>query len=306
MNKKKDNNLSLFNTLMRSSILRRQVETHVEIKLDPPRQIDFLHAAMCQVGMPRRSQKKRSFERSNGFTSILLEAGKLYQLGKFVEMPLPYGTRPRLVMVHLSTEAVRTRNREIEIGDSIRDFMKTLGIDTGGHEYGRFKRQMEALAACRMTLGMSTPNRDITINTQPIKRFEAWLHPTGQQRIMWPGVLELSQDFYETLVNHAVPLDKRALGALKHSALCLDIYSWLAHRLHRIQGRVGTKLSWGNLRNQFGQEYKNPKDFKREFKNSLHQVMSVYPDAKIESTYGGIMLHSSQPPVRKTQILTLG
>ena len=198
MTKKQNNTLPLFESLTRSPVLRRQVETHVEIKLDPPEQIDFLHAVMCQVGMPRRSQKQRSFERSNGFASILLEAGKLFQRGKFVDMPLPYGTRPRLVMVHLSTEAVRTRNREIEIGDSIRDFMKTLGIDTGGHEYGRFKRQMEALAACRMILGMSTATRDITINTQPIKRFEAWLHPTGQQRVMWPGVLELSQEFLAT------------------------------------------------------------------------------------------------------------
>jgi len=179
--KRHDNTVPLFEALTRSPVLRRQVETHVEIKLDPPEQIDFLHAVMCQVGMPRRSQKERCFERSTGFASILLEAGKLFQRGKFVNMPLPYGTRPRLVMVHLSTEAVRTRNREIEIGDSIRDFMKTLGIDTGGHEYNRFKRQMEALAACRMILGMSTATRDITINTQSIKRFEAWLHPTGEQ-----------------------------------------------------------------------------------------------------------------------------
>ena len=304
MNKKQGDSLTLFNSLTRSPVLRRQVETHVGIKLDPSDQIDFLHAAMCQVGMPRSSQKKRSFERSNGFTSILLEAGKLFRRGQFVPMPLPYGTRPRLVMVHLSTEAVRTRNREIEIGDSIRDFMKTLGIDTGGHEYGRFKRQMEALAVCRMILGMSTPTRDITINTQPIKRFEAWLHPTGQQRVMWPGILELSQEFFETLINHAVPLDRRALGALKHSALALDVYSWLAHRLHRILGRGGIKLSWENLREQFGGEYKNTKDFKREFKNALQQVMAVYPQARIDSTWGGIILHSSMPAVRKTQILT--
>jgi hypothetical protein len=191
MSKKQKNQnktLPLFESSTRSPVLRRQVETHVEIKLDPPEQIDFLHAVMCQLGMPRRSQKERSFERSNGFASILLEARRLFQRGKFVDMPLPYRTRPRLVMVHLSTEAVRTRNREIEIGDSIRDFMKTLGIDTGDHEYGRFKRQMEALAACRMILVMSTPTRDITINTQPIKRFEAWLHPTGEQRVMWPDV----------------------------------------------------------------------------------------------------------------------
>lgn len=32
-------------------------------------------------------------------------------------------------------------------------------------------------------------------------------------------------DFFDTLINHAVPLDYRALGALKHSAIALDIYT---------------------------------------------------------------------------------
>jgi hypothetical protein len=33
-------------------------------------------------------------------------------------------------MVHISSEAVRTRSREIEVGHSVRDFLKTLGIGT--------------------------------------------------------------------------------------------------------------------------------------------------------------------------------
>ena len=50
----------------------------------------------------------RTFERESGTVSIMLEAGRLWNGRKFVEQPLPYGTRPRLVMVHLSSEAIRT------------------------------------------------------------------------------------------------------------------------------------------------------------------------------------------------------
>jgi hypothetical protein len=36
----------------------------------------------------------------------------------------------------------------------------------------------------------------------------------------------------------------------------------------------------------------------------LPQIIAVYPQARIASTWGGIMLQTSPPPVRKTQILS--
>lgn len=120
--------------------------------------------------------------------------------------------------------------------------------------------------------------------------------------MLWPGVLELSHEFYETLTNHAVPLDYRALAALQHSALALDIYTWLAHRLCRISKSQGVKLSWSNLRDQFGQEYGDPRDFKREFRKSLHQVWPVYPEARFSEEVGGIVLYPSHPPLSRTTV----
>ena len=133
---------------------------------------------------------------------------------------------------------------------------------------------MEALAACRLTLGMSMEGRVVTVDAKPIKRFEAWLQNDGSQRTLWPGVLELSKDFYDTLAEHAVPLDYRALSALN------------------------VKLSWENLRDQFGQEYSTSKNFKHEFRDVLRQVCVVYPDARIEETPGGLILYPSRPPSR--------
>jgi hypothetical protein len=245
--------------------------------------------------------------------SILLEAGKLYNGREFVEMPLPYGVTPRLVMVHVSTEAIRMRCRTVEIGDSMREFLRALGMSTSGGERGGYitlKRQMEALAACRLTLGMKEEGRVVTIDSKPIKRFEAWIQPSGgdragtyeAQHALWPGIMELSQEFYETLTTHAVPLDYRALAALQHSALALDIYTWLAHRLCRVTRAQGVKLSWSNLRDQFGQEYGDPKDFKREFRRSLHQVSTVYPEARFGEEIGGIVLYPSHPPLSRTTV----
>lgn len=300
-------------------IQRRLLVANTEISLSKPDRADFLHTVMCQVGLPRRKTEARSFERHNGHISILLEAGKLYNGREFVEMPLPYGVTPRLVMVHVSTEAIRTQCRTVEIGNSMREFLNALGMSTSGGErggYAALKRQMEALAACRLTLGMQAHGRVVTIDSKPIKRFEAWIQPSGSrsgggggeggldgsQHVLWPGVLELSQEFYETLTNHAVPLDYRALAALQHSALALDIYTWLAHRLCRVNKVQGVKLSWANIRDQFGQEYADSRNFKHEFKRALNQVVAVYPEARLGEEIGGLVLYPSHPPLSRTTV----
>ena len=54
--------------------------------------------------------------------------------------------------------------------------------------------------------------------------------------------IRLSADYFESLQRHAVPLNKHYLSALSHSAMALDVYSWLAQRLHRIPKGNGTTL----------------------------------------------------------------
>lgn len=298
-----DEHSSVQSSLTRTQ--RRLIEASVLIQQEPPDRADFLHTVMCQVGLPRRQTEARAFERHNGHMSILMEAGKLWDGVEWIDQPLPYGTIPRLIMVHVSSEAIRTKQRNIEIGDSVRQFLTTLGMPTSGGERGGYtalKKQMEALAACRLTIGMHAEGRVVTVDAKPIKRFEAWLQQDGTQRTLWPGVLELSEDFYNTLTQHAVPLDYRALSALKHSSLALDVYTWLAHRLCRVTKPDGIKLSWENLREQFGQEYADPKNFKREFVSALHQVRVVYPDGRIDEAAGGLVLHQSRPPLSRTSV----
>lgn len=269
----------------------------IEAQCDKP---EFMHSVLCQVGLPRSRTNERSFQRSSGTTIIEIEAGKLYRRGKLIPVPLPYGAKPRLVLLHICAEAIRTQSPEIEVGKSAREFLGRLGLDKSGHEYQRFREQMEALAACRMTLGMEAGGKEITINTQPISRFEAWMQHDEKSLGLWPGSMTLSNEFFSTLLEHAIPLDPRAIAGLQKSALALDIYVWLAQRLCRIREEKGIKLSWTNLRQQFGQEYAYPKDFKKEFRDTLRKVQCVYPNARIEEEAGGIRLYSSPPPIPKT------
>ncbi len=268
---------------------------------------EYLHSVLCQINLPRNTTTARSFERTSGQVSIKIKAGELYDGLRWIEQPLPYGSRPRLVLVHVCSQAVRTKSRDVEVGKSAREFLGRLGIEqsTGGKNgsYTQFRKQMLALAACEMLLAYPTPRGMANVKAPPITKFETWYTPNDKQAIMWPGVMSLSQEFYDSLRDHAVPLRPEALAAIKHSSLALDIYAWLANRLCRVRNLQGTKVFWANLREQFGQEYADPRNFRKKFLVALKQALLVYPDARVEEVPSGFLLKPSPPPIPKTMAL---
>ncbi|MEQ1697708.1 MAG: replication protein RepA [Hyphomicrobiaceae bacterium] len=266
-------------------------------------QPEFMHAVLCQVGLPRSEVKSREFTRTTGGASMLIEAGKWFDGFRYHDMPLPYGTRPRLVLFHVCSEAIRNKSPEVEVERSASAFLERIGIAKGGESMVAFKRQMLALAACRMQIGYQTESKVVNVKCDPISRFDAWMQYDNGQLGMWPGVITLSSEFYGTLTEHAVPLDPRAIRALQNSALALDAYTWLAHRLCRVRQNKGITLYWKNLKDQFGQEYRSDKDFKREFAGALRKAHAVYPDAKIDIVRGGLKLFPSPPPVKRRQVV---
>ncbi|MBH1829254.1 replication protein [Stenotrophomonas maltophilia] len=270
--------------------------------------IAFLHSTFCQVGLPRSRPKADVFERRSGNAAIRLEAGVLFDGQDFVKQPLPYGTKPRLLLLHLTRSYLRTGDRTIDLGDSVRDFLaNTLNIDASGGKRGGmtgFKEQIKAFAACRMVIGYNMPSG--AVRSRPAERiveeFEAWpeLNVSTGQRSLWPSSITISADFAASIAKASVPLDARAIQAIQDSALAIDLYVWLAHRLHRLDRP--TILNWSNLREQFGQEIADSRTFKRNFIKALRDVLAVYPTAKIEDVFGGIRIHPSLPPVAKTLV----
>lgn len=277
---------------------QKLISTGVEISSSPPTGEDmaFTHAVLCQVGLPRAKVEGREFMRQSGAAWVNVQAGYLDEGKGPVLQPIPYGVMPRLSLAWLSTFAVRNKEREIPIGDSAAEFLRLMGMESDGRRYATLRKQMHALAAVRLQLGF----KGRTYNGQPVQQFDAWVsNKDTKLRALWPGVVVLSEDYYGSLIESAVPLDNRALHALKGSALALDVYAWLAHRLHRIEGR-GVILHWKAIREQFAQEYKGKdpdKNFKKEFLPVLKKVLAVYPQAKVKAVTGGVLLLGSPPPI---------
>jgi len=287
------------------TISDRIAEASTEIILNPISEIVYQHGIFCQVGLPRSAVKdKRTFERTFKNASLRIEAGALWNGKEWIDQPVPSGPKPRLALIYINSEAVRTKNPSIDIGDSCAEFLRRIGLrEQDGRTYGLFKKQMNALAAATFNLGFTPQlNQATSVYTKPIKEFTAWVADNDRQVGLWPGYLKLSQDYFDSLSKHAVPLDPRALRALAHSALALDIYSFLAHRLHTLDKPF--VAPWAELKKQFGKEYTGQhglNDFKTEFLKMLGPVLEVYPKAKgkVVRVTGGLEFGPSDAPVSR-------
>ena len=107
------------NTTKITRLQRKLVHTGMEVNDFMHDRPEYLHAIMCQLGLPRSRQSERSFERSVGRASMMLTAGKRYTRQGWEDMPLPYGSQPRLAMIHLCSEAVRTQSPVIDVSDGM-------------------------------------------------------------------------------------------------------------------------------------------------------------------------------------------
>ena len=155
------------------------LDVATEIYGNPPRGDDmaFTHAVFCQVGLPRSRVEGREFMRQSGAAWVNVQAGYLDEGQGPVQQPVPYGALPRLALAHLSTHAVRHKTREIPIGGSAAQFLELMGMDTQGARYTNLRRQMHALAACRLQLGY----KGRTFNGQAIEQFDRLAGEQGHQ-----------------------------------------------------------------------------------------------------------------------------
>ncbi len=102
--------------------------------------------------------------------------------------------------------------------------------------------------------------------------------------MLWKSNVTLSSEFFKEITNNPIPIDMRALKALKKSPLALDIYCWLTYRMSYL--RKESHIPWQVLQMQFGSSYpetpQGKADFKRKFLQRLKAVHVIYPLANVE------------------------
>jgi hypothetical protein len=286
-----------------SRVQQRLIRSAVEIEADDPDAILFQHTVFCQTGLPYRNPGDvvRIWMRKQGTARLEVEAGRAFSPGadEFVDVGLPFGPKPRLILVYLNAEALRTGSPEIEVEDSLTAFVKRLGLVSKGRNMLIIKDQLARLSAAEIRLAMAYGTAQARqVQAHIVTGFDLWFPKDERQRVLWPSMVRLSLDYFESLQRHAVPLDERAVAALSHSAMALDIYAWLAQRLHRITPGKPAFIPWAALKEQFGWHYGRMDNFKRIFRQTLTMVLSQYRGARLELDDRGMALRNSPPPVK--------
>jgi Plasmid encoded RepA protein len=262
----------------------------------------------CQTGLPYRDPGGtiRLWQRSQGAAHLEVEAGRAFHpdQGAFVDVGLPFGPKPRLILAYLNAEAIRSGSPVVEVEASLSAFVQRLGLCRDGRSIRAVKDQLTRLATAEIRLALALPGMPAKqVQAHIVGGFELWLPKDARQRVLWPSNVTLSSDYFASLQRHAVPLDERALAALSHSAMALDLYSWLAQRLHRVDPAKPTFIPWTALRDQFGWHYSTVRKFRQVFRLTLDGVLAQYRDARIVLDGGGLTLRNSLPPVKGRVLL---
>lgn len=206
-----------------------------------------------------------------------------------------------MILLYLQTEALKTGSPEVELGGSMAAWMTRMGISVGGKSYRLIDEQAMRLSLCSLTFFWDERGGEAFKNSNFVEGGLCLSEMTddGRQKRLWTQTAILSDDFFRSLKQHAVPVLESAVRTLANRSLALDIYIWLAYRLHVLQHP--TTIGWASLRGQFGAGFddKTPmSQFRRTFLENLRFALQVYPEARVDlDNMGGVILHPCRPPI---------
>ena len=159
-----------------SRVQQRLIESAAAIASDDPQTLLFQHSVFCQVGLPYRNpgDDTREWERAQGAVALRVEAGRARHpdTGEWVKLGLPWGTKPRLILAHLNSKALKHGSPEIDVGNSLTAFVEHIRGFEKGREIRAFKDQLGRLSAAIVRLAMTKDRRTIQINAQVVTAFD--------------------------------------------------------------------------------------------------------------------------------------
>lgn len=274
-----------------------------------PDELAFLARELVQCTLPHSDPGQVPFwARTNGNMTLSIVSG--FDPIKTQLVGYPYGSIPRLILFWVTTEALRTRSRRLELGSSYNEFLRDIGFDpnTGRGKRGdskRVKEQTRRLFASTISFiqsGEIEPQREgeRRLNMSVAAASELWWDPKRPDQVnLWDSWVELGEKFYAALTAAPVPVDVRALRALKRSPLALDLYAWSTHKALSVarKGRAQF-VPWRGLMAQFGADYSDVQNFRRKAEAALKKIQAVYPGLKLADATGGLLvLPTSRPAI---------
>ena len=275
---------------------RKCIETAFAVMTDEQQRIGIMHAGFAMTALPHKEIPATQWVRQGGNIKLLIESGTDSTLQP---VGIPFGSIARMILLYLQTEAVKTRSRVIELGRSMNQWLTSMGIDNGGKTYRLVREQSRRLSMCRLTFYRETAAA-IHVTNGSFVRDAILPSREGEQLSLWREAVRLDEGFYQSLIDHPMPVRERAIREISGRSMAIDVYVWLAYRLHQLT--KPTPISWAALFNQFGGGFTHQWHFKSKFKEPLALALAAYPEAQVTADEAGLTLYPSPPSVTERRI----
>ena len=275
----------------------------------------FLHSALCAMSLPvrRPPDEHAPIIRQDGQYTLVINPKPVVETvdgqQRLQSLGVPYGSLPRLVLIHIMTDAVRTKSRHVVLGATFTDWMRRMGFRT--ISYGPrgsatlVRGQLDRLLACEWMIRWENAGEGQGEREFGIKEIKLTNEYVGVDRKGGAFIREIfmTEAFFDHLRQHAVPLNENAIRQLRDSATALDLYTWLAYRLPRISPKRPAAISWQQLAVHFGNDGKNIRKFRQIVRDAWErQVSAVYPEARADFDTTLVRLYASPAPLQQKLI----
>ncbi|WP_284948264.1 replication protein RepA [Acidisoma cladoniae] len=275
---------------------RRVVEAAAGYMGSEEGEVGFLYSGWAQSALPHKKlQDEASWQIHTDHVSLVVQPGLRPSLtGEAISVGVPYGSRARLIILYLQSEALKTNSREIELGKTLHAWLRKLNIPIGGKSMATVRDQAERISRCRMSFQIKQGARTGLVN-QSILDTAMFVEDDDAQGSLFIENAKLSEMFFDQLKRHPVPIEEKAIAMIANNSMAIDVYCWLAYRLHSLGGPK--LITWKALHAQFGRGLSRLDHFKWYFSEVLQLAMAVYPDANVELDGRGVTLNPSRAPV---------
>jgi hypothetical protein len=272
---------------------RAHVETAHMVLSEEHERLGFTHAGFALTSLPHKTTPELFWRREGHNVTLLVESGRDSHGNP---IGVPYGPMARFIVLYLQTEAIKTNSQEVELGGSMRSWLNRMGLSVGGQTYKGVLEQARRISACHLTFIADKGGVEIRRNGGFVDTSISMIDVLGgDQPSLWTPSVKLNGEFYRSLKQHPVPISETALRAIGPRSAVIDVYLWLAYRLHHLDGDVS--IRWPALQAQFGYGYGRMVDFRRKFQEILAHALAAYPDARVSIDESGVVLHPSRPPI---------
>ena len=274
------------------------------------RDIGFYHAIMMQCFLPQKAlpNGRREWQVRHGRASMLVEAGRVVIPEKdheFRHCDVPAGTKPRLILAYILGYAVSRKTRVIDMGKSLRRFMKNIGMPVTGRNGKILAREVENVAAANFYLGTWSEEGSTTRFARVANELSFWIERNNDQLSIWRPEMVLSAEFYDAIQHHRVPVDISHLLQLSKSPRRMDFYCWLSYRLPRISSNSPIPIALRHLQPIFAPDIVDPYLFKQRIKDDLKAISKVYGGFNVQLQKDALWLVNSPPPVPEKLVYLL-